>query len=316
MKLKKFLILLLLFFCCSCNYFTDDLSNDDTSNSNDDFLNADINENETNVVIFAGQSNMEGNSYLENLYQNCSPEDALLYKQGFENVQICYGNASFTRKIFSAVKAGQGQTSVKFGPELGFAQYLSEKFPEQKTYIIKYAVGGTSIYEHWASPASVEEGIRPAVGIFYNPFLEYVHLILSKMRENGMNPVVRAICWMQGESDSSVDKYRYYEDLENNLINDLQQEFYDYSSDFGIRFIDAGISDSSAWRVYKEINIAKKNNQEKDPAIRFYIDTISENLEYNKEPSLGNVDFYHYDSIAMIKLGRLFAEKYASIMNF
>ena len=59
--------------------------------------------------------------------------------------------------------------------------------------------------------------------------------------------------------------------IENNLINDLQQEFYDYSSDFGIRFIDAGISDSSAWRVYKEINIAKKNNQEKDCIFMRYL---------------------------------------------
>lgn len=327
MKIKRAFILLSLVFCCSCININNSSSNQKITSSSknistkkdsilNNILTADVNDDDINVVICAGQSNMEGNTFLENLYQNCSPEYVELYKEGFENTQICYANCQITYKNFTDVKAGQGQTSLKFGPELGFAQYLDENCFGKKTYIIKYALPATSLYEHWVSPTSVEEGLRPSVGVFYKGLVDYANSILNKMVDNGMNPIVRAICWMQGENDSVGSQYLSYENLENNLINDLQNEFDNYSSDFGIRFIDAGISDSSCWTFYREINKAKKNNQAKDKDLRFYIDTISEKLDYSNEPSLSNVDFYHYDSLSMIKLGQLFAKQYSLIMGY
>lgn len=318
MNIKKIFVPLFLIISSSCgNIVSTSINN--TSNSIDNFNNiitAEVNEDDVNVIIFGGQSNMEGNSFLENLYQNCSQSDTLLYKNGFTNTKIGYGNDIVTRNNFSSVKEGQGQTNLKFGPELGFAKYFYENFPNQKTYIIKYAVSATTIYEHWTSPTSVKEEIRPTIGFCYNGFVNYVNKMLNLLKVDGMNPIVRAICWMQGESDSSATAFSYYENLENNLINDFQREFDSYSSDIGIRFIDAGISNSSCWTFYKEINNAKRKNQEKDPDIRFYIDTIAENLEFDKEPSIKNVDIYHYDSLSMIKLGVLFAKKYSEIMGF
>ena len=41
-----------------------------------------------------------------------------------------------------------------FGPELGLAEKLHETYPEEQFFIIKYAWGGSNLYDQWLSPSS------------------------------------------------------------------------------------------------------------------------------------------------------------------
>ena len=43
-----------------------------------------------------------------------------------------------------------------------------------------------------------------------------------------------------------------------------------------------------------------------DEENNYYIDTIQNQLSYDKEPDNG-IDYCHYDSLAMVELGKLFA---------
>ena len=123
-------------------------------------------------------------------------------------------------------------------------------------------------------------------------------------------PYIKGICWMQGESDGRYAKQ--YKTNEYNFISDLRKEFAYYleEGDEKIKFISAGIS--SYWENYTIINESKKENAELDLNNNYYIDTIKANLSYNTEPTTG-IDYCHYDSLAMVELGKLFAQ---AMMSF
>ena len=54
------------------------------------------------------------------------------------------------------------------------------------------------------------------------------------------------------------------------------------------------------------MNTRKKENALLDAQNNYYIDTIQNNLSYDKEPT-NSIDYCHYDSLAMVELGKLFA---------
>ena len=125
-------------------------------------------------------------------------------------------------------------------------------------------------------------------------------------QDTGLKPVIKAMCWMQGESDAGVSSYanNYFTNTMN-FVHDLRTEWEAYSKEDGFTFIDAYIS--QYWTGYKVINGAKLEYNEFDDN-SLLIDTIREGLEYDKQP-VGSVDYYHYDSYSMYKLGRLFGEQ-------
>ena len=260
--------------------------------------------NEVQVILLLGQSNAEGSSYSQYLPKTVGEEKAQLYADGFDEVQICYANTisqNTSNGQFVSVKLGQGYTTERFGPEVGMAEKIAEVDPEKRVVIIKYAYGGTTLNNEWRSPSSGN------TGRLYTGAVEYIIQQLEALEAMDLYPIVKAICWMQGESDASGLSYNQYEMLEENFVKDLRNDLAYYKPvDAEIGVVDAGISDLTAWTQYKVINQAKMNLSEKDD-YHDYIDTISAGLKYNAEP-VGNPDPYHYDSKYMIQLGHLFAE--------
>ncbi len=113
---------------------------------------------------------------------------------------------------------------------------------------------------------------------------------------------------MQGESDSNEEeKTAVYGTYLDNFINDLNEDLTNYieEGDEKIKFIDAGISESSAWTNYLRINQMKQDVQKLDEENRTYIDTIAMKLDFRKEPTSG-ADLFHYDSLSMVELGKAF----------
>lgn len=266
--------------------------------------------NEVQVILLFGQSNAEGHTHSSYLAKTMGEEKTAEYIAGYDNVKISYActiSENTSDNEFVSVKLGQGHSKTQFGPEIGIAEKLSELDPKKQVYIIKYAYGGTSLTTQWRSPSSKN------AGSLYKNAVEYTLAQCKKLEEADLYPVIKAICWMQGEDDSNGLSYNSYGELERNFVSDLREAFAYYKPvDAEIGFVDAGISDSTAWKNYKVINDAKRLLSETTES-HVYIDTIAANLKYNGEPA-GAPDIYHYDSSSMIKLGELFAD--SLIQNF
>lgn len=254
------------------------------------------------VVILAGQSNCEGHSHVTYLRKNTSESQREDYRNGFENALIRFSSNRGTHKSggFVPVKEGMGVSTDRFGIEIGIAEALKEAGIQKKTYFIKYAVGGTTLYDDWHSPSS---GFGESE--LYAGMVSFIYDSLSQLEEKNLIPVIRAFCWMQGESDASGNSASAYYGLEKAFVRDVFEEFSYYASEDGILFVDGGISDCPSWTHFSTINDAKKKLSEENPKQHFFIDTIAEGLTYDQEPE-GNPDLYHYDALSELRLGKLF----------
>lgn len=261
------------------------------------------------IIILAGQSNAVGVGYQKYLTEHFSADKVKEYESGYKNVRINFYSHDFGSDGFVDTTTGLAEkTKATFGPEVGIAEKLTEDFPNEKFYIVKYAIGGSTLYHDWLSPTSrVEEGDNDRgikyTGYCYDEFATLLQKSIHLLEERGYKPEIRAFCWMQGESDAceqnDVDAYIKRFD---NLIKDFENVFSPYLKDYILA--DGGIS--PFWKYYKEIN-ALKSDYAKRGERRVYIDTVGEGLRTDREPT-ENPDLPHYDSDALIKLGHLFEQ--------
>ena len=222
----------------------------------------------TKVVLLLGQSNATGCSITEYLKQNVPAEDFARYENGFSSVLInyCLDDHSYTSGgEFVPVDLSCGAGDGFFGPEVGMAEVLSAAFPDETIVILKYTMSGYSLHYHWLSA-----GQR---GSIYLAFLNFVQTYMDVLIEKNYNPEIGAICWMQGESDTTEFKASRYYDNQVAFVSYLREDLAKYA-DGNIYFIDAGISDSPycepAWR---EINEAKRLFAERSPQ-NIYFSTL------------------------------------------
>ena len=269
-------------------------------------------DNVAKVILLGGQSNATGatsNAYLKN---NLTDEEYQKYVNGFSNVKILYVNGTTsggfkittTTDSFVDTKIGQGYSTATFGPELGLAAYLSEAFPDETFYIIKYAIGGSGLYAHW-NPNDVDRRIC------IEQFHDTVEKGLEILEDVGLDPQIVAFLWMQGESDAST-MYRAHEyyALQKALVEEIRDTYAFYAPLDDIAFIDAAISDSGFWATYFMVNECKRlYSLESDK--NFYIDTNYYGLTTLYE----NNDLAHYDSLSMLLLGQLYGEVIAEIVK-
>ena len=192
---------------------------------------------------------------------------------------------------------GQGNSQATFGPEIGIAERMSEKYGD-KLFLIKYACGASNLKDDWATNKTP----------MYKRFIEYVNKQMENLKSMGYDPTIKALCWMQGEGDSYDGYYQEYLDNTKAFVSSLRSDLKSLSGDKDFAFIDAGISNSKKWQYYKEVNEAKKQFAA-ESSNNIYIDTIGAGMHTNQEP-VGEIDDAHYDSESEILLGNLFAEQF------
>ena len=257
------------------------------------------------VILLAGQSNASGCSRDDYLQKNVSADKYAEYRNGYDNVYInYYVSGNNESKGFVKCAALQGEAGGYFGPELGLAEKLNELYPDETFFIIKWAWGGTDLYNMWLSPSS-----NGATGQLYTPFVKYVQTSLEYLACKNYDVTIEGMCWMQGESDSfSVENATNYQVHLSNFIKDIRKQFAAYAAPDGIAFIDAYIADNPVYWVYCDlVNQSKQAVADASP-MNVVIDTVAEGLTCNQEPVEGP-DMAHYDSLSEIKLGHLFAEE-------
>ena len=274
------------------------------------------------VVVISGQSNAVGCTRCIEIKRSVGASAYQDYMKGFEGIKIAFD--SWTKDVdpndsnrmifysqnksknedFVKVMLGQGNSEVTFGPEIGIAEAMHEKY-SQKLYIIKYACGASNLKDDWAKRDSP----------MYGRFVEYVKKQMNNLKNKGLEPTIKAMCWMQGEGDSYEGYYQDYYENTKGFVSNLREDLKELAGNKDFPFIDAGINNSKdpssgalIWQYYKKVNEAKQQFASESEN-NIYIDTIAAGMHTGEEPS-GNIDACHYDSESEILLGKLFAEQF------
>lgn len=255
------------------------------------------------VILLAGQSNASGCSKDEYLKKNVSSEKYAEYDNGYDNVYINYYVSGIDRSQgFVKCSTKQGEFGDCFGPELGLAEKLNELYPGETFFIIKYAWGGTDLFNLWLSPSSIGK-----TGDLYSAFVSYVNCSMKYLKSKNYDVQIEGMCWMQGESDSFTTEHAIrYEKHLTNLIKDIRYKFSRYAAQDGIAFIDAYIADNPVYWVYCDLVNESKRKVAEKVDMTTVIDTNALGLTCSNEPE-GTPDMAHYDSLSEIKLGHSFA---------
>lgn len=269
------------------------------------------------IIVMAGQSNGAGVGHYEFLSNSLDEAKIKEINNGYDNVLIT-GYSSMDLGDFSPVYADEHTKSAgsagTFGFEVGLADRLSKAFPDETTYIVKYALGSISLNYEFISPSSegIAEYAPPVIagkerGWMYKGLVETLTNAISEISETtNTTPMVEAFMWMQGESDAAFEGAKnVYLTSFNNLVKDFKEEFKDNLS-YKFAVYDAGIYERSGlWLYGEEINDIKKSRVDE---YNVYIDT-EERLTTLFEP-IGGLDSAHYDAACYIDLGHMFADAY------
>ena len=290
-------------YVCEYAYYDVEFTVDDTL--------PDGNGKRATVILLGGQSNASGCALDEYLARRVSPEKYAEYQSGYDNVYINY-YCTGTNVSQGFVKCGakQGEGGGYFGPELGLAEMLHEKYPDEQFFIIKYAIGGSNLYDQWLSPSSV--GLT---GDFYKAFVCFVETSMEYLISKDYDVKIEGMCWMQGESDtlSYADATHYGKRL-TAFIDDMRDRFAPYAAEGGIAFVDALIADNPTYWVHWDLVNAAKHDVADASPLNALVDTIGAGLVCGVEPEY-KPDPVHYDSMSAIKLGHLFAEEIAKFLE-
>ena len=250
-----------------------------------------------NVILVTGQSNASGNSPWEFL-QSKNPTIYNKFKNGVTNVLTShYVQDGRCYEYFEPTRFGLADHDSFFGPEIGIADVFSEA--NGFTYIIKFAVGATRIYNDWLD----SHGQR---GRLYNDSVDWFKKRLSYLKSCGVEPNIVGQFWMQGEGDSTDEWGSVYASNLKNMISFYREDLKDHYQDH-YTFVDAYISTKTVWPNPTLVNQQKQMVADADPNV-FCIKTNGEdetalNLDIKKHSGEGD-DAAHYDSQSEVLLGQ------------
>ncbi|MEI6423878.1 MAG: sialate O-acetylesterase [Lentisphaerota bacterium] len=112
-----------------------------------------------------------------------------------------------------------GQPEGGFGPEIGLARAVFSK-EKQPLAVIKVAFSGTNLATDWRPTAPDASG---GTGACYRSLITETQAALAALDARGFTPRLRAIAWIQGESDATVREAPKYEANLTALIADLRK---------------------------------------------------------------------------------------------
>ena len=261
------------------------------------------------VVVISGQSNAVGCTHAKCITRSIGAEAYSTYMTGYNDIKIAYdcwtkdeGPRFYSQnkskdETFVKVMLGQGNGLGTFGPEIGIAEALHEKYAD-RLFLIKYACGASNLKDDWAQKNSP----------MYPRLIEYVKKQMQNLVGMGYVPTIKAFCWMQGEGDSWDGYYQEYKDNLSGFAANIREDLKELSGNNDVPFIDAGISNSKDWQYYRQVNNAKQEFAAESEN-NIYIDTIAAGMHTNVEP-FDTPDTCHYDTESEVLLGHLFADAF------
>ena len=228
------------------------------------------------VFILAGQSNMVGQGTAEKLPP--------AYRRAPANVEFYYNGYKAPLNRFK-----------HFGPEIGFAHEISRSFPNTKIKLIKFAVGGTSLFAWdptW-NAAKAKTTRNASAGPLFKKLIKTVNIPF-----NGKESKLAGILWMQGETDAKyLPAAKQYAANLNRFVNALRSKLHSPNALFMMGSVNPPLN------IFPSTPIVQK-------AQRVSASRIP-NLRLIKTNDLGKRnDLVHYNTQGQLELGKRFARAY------
>lgn len=288
MKIKRFFLPLML--CLT-----------GCSNFNYEVKPVDENVHYDNVYVIMGQSNASGVSQYSFL-QEKAPETYAKYSVENPDVQIITDVDGLYDTVYHPMKFGYGYNTDCFGPEIGISDVIAS--PGETSYIIKATFSGSCLQTQYMNMKGQKLEL-------YNRFIPFILNSLKTLKDNGKNPRVKGVFWMQGESDSMSDIAKTYANAESLFVKNLRKDLNEYVYGY-MNFVDAYISTWSSWKNPFLINNCKEKVKKEDEH-NYCIKTNDEDrnsigLHLKSDSGDGyaedSTDNAHYNSLSMLVLGR------------
>lgn len=237
------------------------------------------------IFVLAGQSNMAGVGYFNELpnWLKVQPRNVEFYQ---------YGRLA----RFSDQPLG------RIGPEVAFSKFIAAYYPGRRIAIVKYAAGGTSIYD-WAknwnpriSRRLTNSPIRNSLYDVIRRQIGWSHVLDNQL---GNQNTVSAFLWMQGERDARFpDAANAYLGNISNLINDFRRDYHSPNAKF----------------ILGRINPPSSVNRPAVNIVRRAQETIVRQKQntrlINTDDLQKHPDQIHYNTRGQILLGRRFADEF------
>lgn len=158
---------------------------------------------EVDVYLLGGQSNMQGIAKVENIPAEVPREIPRTF---------FYNGRSFEPFVIGETKSSTREG--EFGPEVGFA--IETANAERAIYLIKYSASGMPLHHGWdgskwlgGKPDSARRNFYPGQdssdkiqGTLYRQMLDRYRKGVRQVLEQGHQPILRGLVWMQGEQDA------------------------------------------------------------------------------------------------------------------
>jgi hypothetical protein len=149
------------------------------------------------IFVFAGQSNIQvnANTTLQNVPSHimrdagvhiwdCESNCFVVYEAGINSMQPVQGQI--------------GGVPGNWGPEAEFSHLMRKAFPTRELYIVKFGIGSSQL----AASPQVANWSPSGKGDLFDRTEDAILRSKESLKKEGRAPVVRAIVWMQGESDA------------------------------------------------------------------------------------------------------------------
>ena len=268
-------------------------------------------ENEIQIVLLAGQSNMAGRANYDDLDASLKERIEKVKSRVFlstsrENSESNTTDNAKEKNSFGLTKS--------FGPEVFIGLTLAEKYPSKRFLLIKKAFGGTSLYGAWNANWTQEKAdesefdeTRKKLQL-YKSFIDLVNFNLFKLKAEGKSYKIWGMCWMQGETDTNrALTAQSYEANLKTLITSCRKEFNCAEMPFIIGQINC------LGRKYSqgpaEVRIAMVNIAGADLTVG--IVKTATDKSWADFPK--NDDNLHYNAIGQQRLGIAFANELIEI---
>jgi len=228
------------------------------------------------VFILAGQSNMAGQGTMAKLPP--------AYRRVPANVDFYYNGYKTPLNRFK-----------HFGPEIGFAHEISRSFPNTRIKLIKFAVGGTSLFAWdptW-NAAKARTTRNASAGPLFKKLLKTVSIQFDPKKSK-----LAGILWMQGEADAKyLTAAKQYAGNLNRFVNALRSKLKSPNALFIMGSVNPPIN------IFPSTPIVQNAQRVSASRIR--------NLRLIKTDDLGKRnDHVHYNTSGQLELGKRFARAY------
>jgi hypothetical protein len=251
------------------------------------------------VFLLAGQSNMDGDGETALLTDPTINDDPRLTGVQ-EDVQIWWTGAqgdTVTNHEWWELYPGMAVPEA-FGAEITIGRRLADTLGED-VYLLKVSKGGTSMMYDW----------KPG-GYCHQTLAAEVALGLQALRDAGLDPVVKAMFWHQGETDSIYGAYaaQYLTNL-----RDFIPSCRTIAENPDMPFIlgELGAIYPHEFYPYRATVVAAQNFvvTGPDPVENTHI-FATDDLGLKVEYSGGTETGVHYDTAGYLELGYRFADAY------